>query len=65
MMEVVQQGDGRFAVRDSSGRSLNDVVGVFSSQREADEWMLSQTMVREQNDSGLNLQMPGGGQRLD
>ena len=65
MMQVVQQADGKFAVRDSSSRSLNDVVGVFTTQREADEWMLGQSMAREQSGSGLNLQMPGGGQRLD
>ena len=64
MMEVVQQGDGRFAVREASGDSLYDVVGVFNSQREADEWMLNETIVQEQNGSGLNVQKPGGGQRL-
>ena len=64
MMEVVQQGDGRFAVRDSGSRSLDDVVGVFTSQAEADEWMLGQAMAQEEDDNGLHLQKPGGGQRL-
>lgn len=64
MMEVVQQDDGRFAVRDSGSRSVDDVVGVFASQVEADEWMLSQSMAQEENRSGLHLQKPGGGQRL-
>ncbi len=64
MLEVVQQADGRFAVRDIGGRSIDDVVGVFDTQREADEWMLSRTLTDEGNDTGLGIMKPGAGERI-
>ncbi len=62
MLEVVQQADGRFAVRDIGGRSIDDVLGVFDTQREADEWMLSRTLTNEGR-TGLGIMKPGDGER--
>ena len=62
MLEVVQQADGRFAVRDIGGRQIDDVLGVFDSQREADEWMLNRTLTGE-GEAGLGIMKPGAGER--
>lgn len=64
MLEVVQQPDGRYAVRDIGGRSLDDVLAVFGTQREADEWMLSRTLTDEGADTGLGIMKPGAGERI-
>ncbi len=64
MMEVVRQEDGRFAVCAIGGSALDPVLGVFDTQEEADEWMLNQSLLSEDNDSGLGIQKPGGNQGL-
>jgi hypothetical protein len=62
MLEVCKQNDGRFAVRDIGGPSLNDVLGVFDTQEEADEAMLQFEMTRSAG--GLGVMRPGGSQGI-
>jgi hypothetical protein len=62
MLEVYQQDDGRFAVRDIGGPELNDVLAVFDSQEEADEWLLQQNLLREEGEDGPHTMRPGGNQ---
>ena len=62
MLQVVQQDDGRYAVRDIGGRDLQDVLGIFPTQREADEWMLTTGMNREARADGGAPIKPGDGE---
>jgi hypothetical protein len=64
MLEVVAQRDGRFAVCEVGGASGNPLLGVFSTEREADEWMLQRTMLVSELDDGLSIMLPGGNQGL-
>lgn len=59
MLEVLQQKDGRYVVRDVGGIALDDVVGVFDSKREAQEWLLDHSLDAEASHSGLDVMKPG------
>jgi hypothetical protein len=64
MLEVVVQRDGRFAVCETGGASGNALLGVFATQREADEWMLQRTLLVSELEDGLCIMLPGGNQGL-
>ena len=64
MLEIFKQDDGKFAVRDTAGTTLDDVLGVFDTQVEADEFILNESMLREENSSDPDFQLPGGGQGI-
>lgn len=64
MMEVLQQEDGRYVVRDVGGIALDDVVSVFHSRREAEEWLFDHSLKAEAGDSGLDVMKPGDGEAL-
>ncbi len=62
MLQVVQQDDGRYAVRDIGGRDLQDVLGIFPTQQAADEWMLTTGMNREAGAGDGTPIRPGDGE---
>lgn len=64
MMEVLQREDGRYLVRDVGGVAIDDVLGVFDSRREAEEWLLDRSLKVEASDSGLGVMKPGDGEAL-
>jgi hypothetical protein len=64
MLEVLELDDGRFAVRDVAGASLDDVLGIFDTENEANEFALSEALVREGNQNEPHIQKPGGGQGI-
>jgi hypothetical protein len=64
MLEVLELDDGRFAVRDVGGASLDDVLGIFDTENEANEFALSEALVREGNQNEPHIQKPGGGQGI-
>ena len=64
MIEVTQQDDGLFAVRDVGGQALDDVLGLFTSRREAQEWLLDRNLRSEANGE-LRQILPGNGQGLE
>lgn len=63
-MEVLQQKDGRYVVRDISGMAQDDVMGVFDSRREAQKWLLDHSLDAEASNSGLDVMKPGEGKGL-
>ncbi|NPD66787.1 hypothetical protein HN018_25475 (plasmid) [Lichenicola cladoniae] len=64
MMIVSQQANGLFAVRDISGLALHDVLGLFKTRLEAEEWLLDRALHTDEADNGLSVQKPGNGQGL-
>jgi hypothetical protein len=64
MLEVFQQPDGRFVVRNLGGPNLDNVLGLFDTQAEAEEFLLSQEMLLDDRESGLGIMKPGGNQGL-
>ena len=65
MIEVLQQDNGLFAVRDVGGRALDDVLGLFKTQGEAEEWLLNRNLQSDARNDGPRAILPGGGQGLD
>lgn len=65
MMEVLQQEDGRYAVRDVGGIALDDVLGVFDSREEAEGWLLNHVLQADEGNDGLRVMTPGSGQAFD
>lgn len=64
MMKVVWQADGEFAVHEIGGTNPNDVLAVFSTRTEADEWMFSRTLTDDLDSNGLCTLRPGEGQSI-
>lgn len=65
MFKLQQQPDGRFAIRNIGGRALNDLLSVFDSRREAEEWLLDRSLRAHETDNGLGVMKPGDGQAID
>ena len=64
MIEVQQQHDGRYSVRDIGGIALDDVLGVFDSREQAEEWLLDRSLRADEENDGLNVMKPGSGQAV-
>ncbi|WP_419728862.1 hypothetical protein [Lichenicola sp.] len=64
MMQVQKQADGRYVVRDIGGQALDDVLGVFASRREAEEWLLDRALRADEDGDGLGVMKPGSGQAV-
>ncbi len=64
MLEVFQQADGKFVVKNMGGPILDNVLGVFDTQAEADAFLLGVEFNLDDRESGLGLIKPGGGQGL-
>jgi hypothetical protein len=64
MMEVIALENGQFAVRKIGEAVLEDTLGVFDTQLEAEEWMLERTLRLDEAASGLGVLKPGGSQGL-
>ncbi len=65
MIEIMQRDDGQFAVRDVGGPVLDDVLGLFASRREAQEWLLDRSLRSDARDDAPRPVLPGDGQGLD
>lgn len=61
MLQVVRDPDGRHAVRDIGGTAMDDVLAVFDSCREAEEWLLDRTLQVDAENDGLGVMKPGWG----
>ncbi|NPD66784.1 hypothetical protein HN018_25500 (plasmid) [Lichenicola cladoniae] len=64
MMQVLQQPDGRYAVRDIGGIALDDVLAVFDSRTEAEEWLLDHALQGDEAGDGLGVMKPGSGEAV-
>jgi hypothetical protein len=64
MLEVIQQEDGKFAVRNIGGPVVEDILGVFDTEAEADAFLLGAELNWDDRNSGLGILKPGGNQGL-